>query len=334
MSAQPARRLHSAGARVRREHVYGQSEQTAGVRVEDLTRYLARDFMRLQAGDRLPTVRALAAEHGASLASVQTAMARLEAEGAVTVVRRGRLGAFLESRSLPGLWASSDGPPLVMTMPLPSNLRGQGLATAVKMSLEEAGLDTFLTFVRGSRNRLRALKEGRCHIVVMSGLAATIAEDPGLVVVQLPVRTFAEERRVFEHRPDAGEDTARHRPLRVVIDSESSDLQRLTELEFEGQDVDFVEAVYMQSVALIENGRADAAVWDLDETTRRLPPHVTSRPLSPHVRAVIGDSETRAAFVTRADDPATQVIVEQILKPERIVEIQRKVLAGEQVPGY
>ena len=71
-----------------------------------------------------------------------------------------------------------------------------------------------------------------------------------------------------------------------------------------------------------------------NETTRRLPPHVTSRPLSPHVREVIGDSETRVAFVVRADDPATQVIMEQILQPERIVEIQRKVLAGEQVPGY
>jgi hypothetical protein len=314
--------------------VYGRSEHTAGVRVDDLTRYLARDFMRLEAGDRLPTVRALAAEHGASLASVQTALARLEEDGAVTIVRRGRLGAFLESRSLPGLWASSDGAPLIMTLPLPSNLRGQGLATGIKLALEEAGLDTFLTFVRGSRNRLRALKEGRCHIIVMSGLAATIAEDPGLVAVSLPVQTFAEERRVFEHRADPDEPAVHERPLRVVLDSESSDLQRLTELEFEGQDVEFVEAVYMQSIALIESGQADAAVWDLDETTRRLPPHVTSRPLSAHVREIIGDSETRVSFVTRADDPPSQIIVERCLKAERIVEIQQKVLAGELVPGY
>jgi hypothetical protein len=314
--------------------MYERGEQTAGVRVDDLTRYLARDFMRLEPGDRLPTVRALAAEHGASLASVQTALARLEADGAVSIVRRGRLGAHLESRSLPGLWASSDGPPLIVTLPLPSNLRGQGLATAVKSALEEAGLDTFLTFVRGSRNRLRALQEDRCHIVVMSGLAAAIAEEPGLVAVSLPAQTFAEERRVFEHRADPEDAGDRRQPLRVVIDSESADLQRLTELEFQGQDVEFVQAVYMQSVALIESGRADAAVWDLDETTRRLPPHVVSRPLSPQVRALIGDADTRAAFVARADDPATQVIVEQILKPERIVEIQQQVLAGEQVPGY
>jgi 8-oxo-dGTP pyrophosphatase MutT (NUDIX family) len=334
MAAKRVVRLHSTGARVRRGRMYERGEQTTGVRVDDLTRYLARDFMRLEVGDRLPTVRALAAEHGASLASVQTALARLEADGAIAITRRGRLGAFLESGSLPGLWASSDGPPLIMTLPLPTNLRGQGLATAVKLSLEEAGLDTFLTFVRGSRNRLRALKEGRCHIVVMSGLAATIAADPGLVSVSLPVQTFAEERRVFEHRPGPDEEPIGRRPLRVVIDSESSDLQRLTELEFEGRDVELVEAVYMQSIALIESGKADAAVWDLDETTRRLPPHVTSRPLSPHVREIIGDTETRVSFVTRADDPPSQIIVERCLDPERIVEVQQKVLAGEMVPGY
>ena len=119
--------------------MFGRSEQTTGVRVDDLTRYLARDLMRLEAGDRIPTVRALAAEHGASLASVQTALARLEAEGAVTIVRRGRLGAYLESRSLPGLWASSDGAPLIMALPLPSNLRGQGLATAVNCRSRRPG---------------------------------------------------------------------------------------------------------------------------------------------------------------------------------------------------
>ena len=135
MPAHKVNRLQRPEARVRRGPMYERGEQTAGVRVDDLTRYLARDFMRLDAGDRLPTVRALAAEHGASLASIQSALARLEAEGAVTIVRRGRLGAHLESRSLPGLWASSDGPPLIMTLPLPSNLRGQGLATAVKTCL-------------------------------------------------------------------------------------------------------------------------------------------------------------------------------------------------------
>ena len=290
--------------------------------------------MLLEEGARLPTVRALAAEYGASLASVQAGLARLEADGAIVVVRRGRLGAYLSRKSLQGLWSAAEGAPLILALPLPSNLRGQGLATGIKTVLEETGVDTFLMFIRGSRNRLRSLREGRCHIVVMSGLAAEISRDPGLRLTHLPTQTFAEERRVFLHRPDPDSSEPEQRPLRVVIDSESADLQRITELEFAGQNVEFVEAVYMQSVALIENGQADAAVWDLDETTRRLPPHVISRPLSDHVRQVIGDSDTRVAFVTRADDTPAQVIVERCLKPERVVSIQQQVLAGQLVPRY
>jgi hypothetical protein len=304
------------------------------IRVDDLTRDMARDFMRLEGGRRLPTVRELAARYGASLGSIQAALARLEVEGAIRVVRRGRMGTYLADVSLAGLWTAAESAPLILALPLPSNLRGQGLATGIKSALEEHGLDTFLTFVRGSRNRLRALREGRCHIVVMSALAATLGQEPGLAITLLPVRTFAEQRRVFLHRPEPGSNARRRRPLRVVIDSESADLQYITELEFADQDVEFVRAVYMQSIALIESGSADAAVWDLDETTRRLPPHVVSRPLSDRVRTIVGDTDTRAAIVTRAVDSPASTIVDRCLMPERIVEVQEGVLAGRLVPGY
>jgi hypothetical protein len=192
--------------------VYERREQSTFIRVETLTRSLAKEFMLLEEGTRLPTVRALAAEHGASLASVQTALARLEAEGAIVVVRRGRLGAYLSRKSLQGLWSAAEGAPLILALPLPSNLRGQGLATGIKTVLEETGVDTFLMFIRGSRNRLRSLREGRCHIVVMSGLAAEISRDPGLRLTHLPTQTFAEERRVFLHRPDPDSSEPEYRP--------------------------------------------------------------------------------------------------------------------------
>jgi hypothetical protein len=314
--------------------VFVLGEQSSAIRAEDLRRRLARGLLERSVGDRLPTVRVLAAQHRAGLASVQLALSRLEEDGAVSIVRRGRLGAYLAAKSLPGLWAAAEGSPFILALPLPSNLRGQGLATAIKTLLEEAGIDTFMTFVRGSRNRLRALREARCHVVVMSSLAASISQGPGVRIRELPPQTFAEERRVFYVGGEPGSTQDPGRRLRAVIDRDSADLQRLTELEFADQDVEFSPAVYMQSVRLIETGQADAAVWDLDETTRRLPPHVASRPLSPRVRAVVGDKDTRAAFVTRADDTPAQVVVDQVLLADRIVEIQQRVLTGELVPGY
>ncbi len=304
-------------------------ERTGALPAADLRRELARDILDVDVGERLPTVRTLAARYGTSLASIQSALARFEVDGAISVVRRGRLGTYLAARSLSGLWVAAEDAPLILALPLPSNLRGQGLATGIRMLVEEAGIDIFMTFVRGSRNRLRALAEARCHVVVLSTLAASISPDPRLDVVDLPVQTFAEERRVFYVR-----DRGPARRPRVVIDRDSADLQYITELEFGQQDVDFIPAVYMQSVRLIEAGQADAAVWDLDETTRRLPPHVASRPLSPRVREIIGERDTRAALVTRRDDAAARMMVEQVLQPDRIVAIQRSVLSGERVPGY
>ena len=57
---------------------------------------------------RMPTVRQLASEHGSSLASIHTAIGRLEESGAIVVERRGRLGAFLVARSVGRLWAAAE----------------------------------------------------------------------------------------------------------------------------------------------------------------------------------------------------------------------------------
>jgi hypothetical protein len=306
------------------------SEQGAGLRNEDLRRLLARRLFTTEVGGRLPTVRELAVGLGASVGAVQIGLIRLETEGAVSIVRRGRLGAFLEQRSLPKLWVAAESAPLVIALPLPSNLRGQGLASGLKTVISDAGIDTYMTFVRGSRTRLRALREGRCHVAVMSEFAAAMACGPDERIARLAPNTFALERRVFYD--DRRRDPSRR--LRVVIDRDSADLQRLAELEFEDQDVEFVPAVYMQFVRLIEDGLADAAVWDMDETTLRLPQHILSRPLSARVKTAVGDTDTRAALVTRRDDPAATAVVDGCLTDSRVAEVQRDVLSGTRVPGY
>jgi hypothetical protein len=307
------------------------SDRNAAVRGDDLRRQIARSLLDVEVGERLPTVRDYATACRASYGAVQAALGRLEDDGAIVVVRRGWLGAYLENRSLLRLWEAAEGAPLIVALPLPSNLRGQGLATGIKTVLTDAGFDAFMTFIRGSRNRLRALREGRCHVVVMSRFAATIecGADEHVAAVLEP-QTFAQERRVFfaENRTPAD------RPLRVVVDRDSADLQRLAELEFADQDVEFVPAIYMQFVGLIEGGLADAAVWDLDETTARLSPRIQSRRLSERVRSEVGDDDTRVALVTRLGDAPATSVVKRFLGDPSIVRIQRAVMSGMLVPGY
>jgi hypothetical protein len=77
------------------------------------------------------------------------------------------LGSLVVSLSLGKLWDQVEQGPLVIGLTLPMHSRFEGLATGLKRSLEKAGIETYLIFIRGSRTRLKALKENRCHVAVM-----------------------------------------------------------------------------------------------------------------------------------------------------------------------
>jgi len=130
--------------------------------VADIVPTLARQFLsELDPGSRLPTVRALAREHRWSNSSVHAAIGRLEQGGAISIETRGRAGAFLVRRSVERLWAMMNTGPLVIALPLASSPRYEALATAIKQMMTNAGLDVILTFTRGSRQRLQAVRDGR-----------------------------------------------------------------------------------------------------------------------------------------------------------------------------
>jgi hypothetical protein len=165
----------------------------------------------------------------------------------------------------------------------------------------------------------------------MSALGAREACGPNETVwLELPPETYAEAHRVYYLDRGAGRD----RRLRVVIDRDSADLQRLSELEFEDQDVEWVPATYMQFIQLMQDGRADAAVWDIDETIGRLPADFLSRPLSPRVLDRLDYSNTRATVVTRREDDVTRAVIADCLRGFEVVGIQREVMAGRRVPEY
>ena len=77
-------------------------------------------------------------------------------------------------------------------------------------------------------------------------LASIVAANPfGVTTGDTYFVTF------LKSRPTAAQST----PLRVALDRDSVDLQRMTELEFNGQSVEFVPATYMQFGDLFRGGR-------------------------------------------------------------------------------
>lgn len=300
------------------------------VRADELRRRMARALLGIGPGDRLPTVRDLAARHGASVGATQEALARFEVDGAIAVDRQGR-SATLVRRVLGDLWSAAEGGPLILALPLPSTRRIEGLATAIKAKLAEAAVESYLVFIRGSRQRILALRQQRCHAVVMSALAAKELCGPGEdTVLELPVGSFVKEHHVYV----ASDREAPGEPLRVVMDRDSLDFQLLTELEFRGSGATFVPATYMQFPRLMAERRAEAVIWDVEEAESRMPSFVRDRPLSQGVLDRIGDSNLRAACVTRASDSSVRHILTACLDPATVMQIQREVVESRRVPEY
>lgn len=299
---------------------------------KDLRRELAQLLMSVPVKERLPTMRDLATKFGVSIGAVHAVLSEYERGGAISLLGNGRRGTFLSERSIGLLWSLTEETPLVIALPLPTTLRAEGLATGLKTVLADAGVPAFMIFLRGSRRRLQALRQRKCHLAVISMLGAkAMLEKDQVCLLNLPAQSFVGEHRVF-YLP---QEQSGKRPLRVLMDRDSGDLQLLTELEFQNTNVEFVQASFMQFAPLLKTKLVDTVVWDVDEANNRLSSvPVLSRPLSNRVIQQIGDTNTRATLVAQVNDLSSAAVVDEIVNVEKLMEIQNEVLRGERIPEY
>jgi hypothetical protein len=298
---------------------------------KELRQHLAGLILSLREGDRLPRTRDLAALYGTSVGSISNALESLEAVGAVGIETRGRLGAFLRDRSVGLLWTAAADSPMVLGLTLASNPRYEGMATALKQGLRRAGIEAYLVFIRGSRTRLAALREGRCHAVVMSCFAADELCGQGeSILFRLPVGSFASGNAVFYRK---GRTEARG-PLRVAIDRDSYDQTRMTELEFSGREVELRPTILPQMLRLLSMGQVDAAVVTADDMQAHLKEGILEAPLSPSVRSFLDERDTSAAIVIRSSDRDVMGSLQAAINVDEMMGIQQAVVDGRRVAEY
>ncbi|NPV85777.1 MAG: GntR family transcriptional regulator [Anaerolineae bacterium] len=292
---------------------------------------LAEYLIQLEEGNKLPSIRKLASTTHMSLGSVSSALNDLQEMGAVSIQKRGHLGSIVEKISMNKLWNVIEPGPLVIAMTLPMHLKFEGLATGLKMAFENAGIDAYMIFIRGSLTRLKALRENRCHVAVMSGMAAEALCDEGLeIVLTLPAGSWISGYTVFYRDLPPG----CNRPLRVAVDTDSQDHRRLNDLEFAGQAVEYRYESFVKFSRLLRNGDADAAIWTVDQEEAYLGADIKQRPLSEHVMKKIGEKSLSATFIARAGHGALRALFTNVIDPQTLLQVQAKVVAGEMVPGY
>lgn len=299
--------------------------------LSDLQKSLAEYLLWIEPGQRLPSVAKLAKYTDMSVGSVSTALNDLEANGVVKIQKRGHLGSIVESVHIGRIWNLIEESPFVIALSLPMHTHFEGLATALKASVEKLGIETYLIFIRGSNTRLRALMDNRCHVSVISGLAANESRSKGYeILMQLPPGTWLSGYRVFyrEPYPAPGE------RIRVAVDYDSFDHRRLSELEFTESNAEFINAPFVKFPRLLRQGEVDALLWTWDQKDVYLGPDIASRLISQRVINLIGDLSISATIVGRKDSLLVKSVITKAVNVDAIVEIQNKVVSGEMTPEY
>ena len=299
--------------------------------IKDLQISLAKRLIQLHEGQRLPSIRKLASSTHMSVGSVSTVLNDLEDMGAVQIQKRGHLGSVVVKLSMGDLWNLVEQGPLVIGMTLPMHHRFEGLATGVKRALERAGIETYMIFIRGSRTRLKALDENRCHVALMSGLAADeLSGKNHTILLTLPPGSWVSSYCIFYRELPVGQT----RPLRVAVDPDSFDHRRLTDLVFAGQAIEHRLAPFVQFSRLLKNGEVDATVWTSDQEEAYLGPGILQKPLSDAAMQLLGERSISATFVGRSDSKTVQAVLKAAIDPAVIIEIQNKIAREEMIPEY
>jgi hypothetical protein len=300
------------------------------IKRDEINQRLAGYFLSLKPGINIDSIRDLAGSMDASIGLISESITRLEELGAIEIDRRGQLGSFLVTQSIGKLWAAAVNQPLVIAHTLPSNRRYEGLATALKKVFNDTGIETYFIFVRGSRTRLKALRENRCHIAIVSQFAAEgFISRTEEIAATLSSGSFVKSHQVFFRS-----DSKNKKPLRVAIDPDSYDQMQLSNIEFKGQSIDFHKITFMSIHQYLIEKKVDTAIWTEEDMENQLGNSISKRPLSEKTIEIVGGRNTKAALVIRADDSPTRAIIQKVIDSYTIDKIQQDVISGELIPEY
>jgi len=284
----------------------------------EVNRKLAAYFLSLQKDENIKSIRYLSHSLKASLGLISQSITEIEENGAVAIERRGQLGSFIKEISIGKLWQIAVGEPLVIAHTLPSNRRYEGLAAAIKGAFHDVGVETYFIFIRGSRTRLKALRDHRCHIAITSLFAAGgLCEPTESVVLSLPSGSFVGAHQLFirANAPSVGH------PLTAAVDPE-------------GQAVEFKKITFMNIFHYLSTNQVDMAIWTEDDMQSHLGNNIKKQSLSPHTQEAAGTTDTQAALITRSDDAVVGAVIKKVLLPSQLMTVQQAIIDGMVIPEY
>lgn len=291
---------------------------------------LAREFLQLSVGDRIPTVSFFCEKYDIARGTVQIALKLLRDSGAIRLNPRGTLGTFVESIDYAILLELADIKTIVGVMPLPYSKLYEGLATGIYQSAKEQNLPLYLAYMRGAENRIALLEDKRYSFAITSRLAAEtlISQNHDiLIVMSFGVNTYVGEHGIIFYDKN---NTTIQDGMRVGIDYSSIDQAFLTKLCCKGKNVQYVELYYNQILEKLKKGEIDVAVWNVDELKETV--------WKNHCVSITDDKyakmNTETVIVVNKQEEYIGHILTKFIDKKLVLDIQKKVVKEKITPSY
>lgn len=293
------------------------------------TRELAKMFIPIQEGDRVPTVTEIHEKTQMARGTIQNAMKLLQSSGAILLEAKGHLGSFLIKKEMNILLQIAGINAIVGVMPLPYSKRYEGFATGILAAMKNKyQVPAAMAYMRGAQKRVEMLLADRYDFAIISKYAAKELMKNGVEIS--PIKYFGKYSYVSKHiivfrENDVNEITE---GMRVGIDFQSVDHVKLTTRVCEGRHVQFVPMGYNQILEKLEAREIDAAVWNEDE--------LTDKNINKNYQPIPEENEidTETALVVRSNKPEMAQLLNEIIDVKIVREIQQKVMKGELTPSY
>ncbi len=290
---------------------------------------LAKTLLNYDIGDRVPTITELSERLDTARGTTQNALKTLENAGALRINSRGHLGSFLSEKNEAVLLKLAGINSLVGTMPLPYSRKYEGFATGLVSVMENVyDLPVTLSFMRGAKNRIVMVLEGRYDFAVISKYALQeFLKDslPISTIIDFGPESYCSSHVMIFHDPKANNIKD---GMKVGIDVDSVDQANMTKNICKGKRVEYVPVKYHTLLKKVLSGELDATIWNMDEI-------IDGTIDINYIKATNGEStDTEAVIVADSRRPEIIKILSTMINVDDVLHIQKAVEEGKITPSY
>ena len=293
------------------------------------TMILSRELLKYAIGDRIPTITEFSKKMSLARGTVQNALKNLIGAKAIVVKPKGHLGSYLSDKNTATLMEYAGIGSLVGTMPLPYSKRYEGLASGIIISAEKQKIaEVNLAYMRGSKNRMSMVVNGRYHFAIVSRFAAKeYIENNGQleIIMGFGPLSYLNKHVLMLHdeTKDRVEDG-----MRIGVDDTSFDQKELTKIACGSRKVEYIPIEYTRTIEAIKNGEVDAMVMNIDE--------VLDKNVDIHYAAIEGYDidNTEAVVLISKGREEIGFLLKEILDVDAVLQVQKEVMEGKLVPRY